>query len=667
MDTKRVVMFCHGPLIGEQIERAWNDRDRPLEAQCQTEVSLIREAKLDSLEQSPPTMVLLTTDVYSAEFEDTVLEKCRSLNIPVVSVFGRSATVFVGPLELPGQLGCSSCLNIRWQNSIRHVGMTRAFASRLRSRARPQMPLNISSSALNALAKLVVDELGNILVDNPCRLSGCVGIFHSDGHVDWVSLLPSHACSRCTPLLNDSEDQGRLSFETHFVQDMGGLRVKSLDIERLERLYVHTDIGYISSIHELWTEDHQYCRASAQIQLPTGTSHVGYGSGFSRVEAKQKAMMEVLERICAVQATDRKPVVWETYANLSDKAIHPLQFGIHDAQIYDYPANHLQPFDEHEKYSWMWGYSTKNDMPILIPEQIAHYGHTRDNHRFVKESSNGCALGGTVEEAVLHGLCEVLERDGFLNMWYGRMPVPEIRLGSECPEETRRVYDMLEQGGYEVRLFDISHDMSIPAVLAVAIGMGNKMPRAVCGSSCHLNPYEAADGALRELMVQVLHLQGISEQRRLEGVSMLEDPTKIHNILDHVVVAGLPEAFSRWRFLLDNPSRGPVHSIDKAFCDVATRFQFHSRDIKVILNAALAELHGRGFDVIVVKQSNAEVLSGELHAVKVLVPGMTTITFGHGYRRVQGLSRVFELPYQMGYTERVLMPEDLNVDCHPFA
>lgn len=65
--------------------------------------------------------------------------------------------------------------------------------------------------------------------------------------------------------------------------------------------------------------------------------------------------------------------------------------------------------------------------PILVPESIAYYslGH-RD--AYVYETSNGCAIGGSLEEAIFHGILEVVERDAFLLTWYAELPLPALIL-----------------------------------------------------------------------------------------------------------------------------------------------------------------------------------------------------------------------------------------------
>ncbi len=627
------------------------------------ELHLTQDGSLDDLENCLPKLVILASDQPS-EFEHKVLAKCRELKLRVLSVLGRGSTVLLGPLETPDIPGCVTCLQLRWDNTFDRSFLNAIFNLQ---DSPVDTPLEMSETDLVTLADIATEEMESILLDSPNRPNsrGKVGIYKQAASVEWVPLIPSHDCPRCDLVPVDSPALAELDFSSHVIQDVDALRVGTIDFKHLQELFVHPDVGYISTTNE-FSNDGRYVQASAFICTPDGDDIAGYGSGLTVVDAKQSAILEVLERSCGFQAVNRRPVVFERHSELAAPAVHPSQFGLHLPQLYQ-SSHILKPFDEDKRYSWIWAHSTKQRRPVLIPEQVAYYGPTADEMRFVVESSNGCALGGTVEEAVLHGLFEVLERDGFLNMWYGKMPVPELKLEDTCPRKTSDVLHYLTEAGFEVRLFDISHDLSIPAVCAVAINMVNDYPKVVSGAACHLNHHQAVYGALRELSVQVMNLLLAPEEKREHAISMFLDASKIKVLHDHVAVAALPEAYPRWDFLLRQGNAAQIHSVSEAYTGVDTRYRMNSGNIQVVLSAVLDDLHSREFDVIVVNQSSVEVTHGGLSAVKTLIPGMTPITFGYGSQRIEGLTRLFELPHRLGYSRGVLTAQDLNQDCHPFS
>ncbi|MFD1676419.1 TOMM precursor leader peptide-binding protein [Alicyclobacillus fodiniaquatilis] len=658
-----IVIFHNGSILGKYIIEAWYKKHDQT-----NEFDLVHNCSLDDLEACRADLVILASDMPS-KFEHSVWGKCRDLKLSALSVLGRGSTVLLGPLETPEVPGCATCLQLRWENTFQRSLLNSFFGQSVSSIEEPQhMPLTLSQSDLLTLGDIVTDEIQSLISASPHapNAKGKGGVYEQEEGIEWIPLVPSHDCPRCNLMPDDDPALAQLQFASHIMNDVEALRVGTVDFAYLASLYVNTKAGYISATDEFWSDDH-YVEAGAYIYTPAGTEMVGHGSGLSTSDAKQSAILEVLERSCGYQAVNRRPTVFGKYSEFNGIAVHPSQFGLHSHALFQSSNGNYEPFEEENKYSWVWAYSTKFNQSVLIPEQIAYYGPTADEKRFIKETSNGCAIGGTLEEAVLHGIFEVLERDGFLNMWYAKMPLPELKLGSHCPARISEVYHRLVDDGFEVRLFNISHDLSIPAICAVAINEENDYPKVVSGSACHLNPYQAVYGALRELTVQVLSLQRSSEDRRKEAAAMFLDSKKIKHILDHVVVAALPEAYPRWEFLLDQKNQGPIQSVEEVYIDVAQQYQIASRDIRPILNSVLEDLHGRGFDVIALNQTSVEVSYGGLHAVKVFIPGMTPITFGYGCQRVRGLSRIFELPYRMGYSSRVLTEKDLNPDCHPLS
>ncbi|MDA6131378.1 hypothetical protein OSK38_28930, partial [Escherichia coli] len=53
--------------------------------------------------------------------------------------------------------------------------------------------------------------------------------------------------------------------------------------------------------------------------------------------------------------------------------------------------------------------------------------------------------------------------------------------------------------------------------------------------------------------------------------------------------------------------------------------------------------------IIVVDQTAAELEKSRLKCVKVIVPGMLPMTFGHNMRRIQQLPRLFSVPQSLGH------------------
>jgi len=71
-------------------------------------------------------------------------------------------------------------------------------------------------------------------------------------------------------------------------------------------------------------------------------------------------------------------------------------------------------------------------------------------------------------------------------------------------------------------------------------------------------------------------------------------------------------------------------------------------------------------EVIVVDQTTPIIKRNGLFCVKVLIPGMLPMTFGHHLTRVKGLERVLRVPMELGFIKQPLSYEQLNPYPHPF-
>jgi ribosomal protein S12 methylthiotransferase accessory factor len=202
-------------------------------------------------------------------------------------------------------------------------------------------------------------------------------------------------------------------------------------------------------------------------------------------------------------------------------------------------------------------------------------------------------------------------------------------------------------------------ESGIPSIWAVAkSGKAGKL-NLICAAGAHLDPIRAAKSAIHELAGMAFILEEMFEADRDKIREMFHDPYRVQNMEDHVMLYGLPEAEERLLFLLDN--HRPLRTFDEEF-----QRKVSNADLTDDLRQVIQVFHRLNYDVIVVDQSTPETLRNELYCVKVLIPGLLPMTFGHHLTRITGLERVFRLPAELGYAKEPLTPERLNPHPHPF-
>ena len=140
---------------------------------------------------------------------------------------------------------------------------------------------------------------------------------------------------------------------------------------------------------------------------------------------------------------------------------------------------------------------------------------------------------------------------------------------------------------------------------------------------------------------------------------MLHDSSLVRKMDDHGMLYGLPQAEERLQFLLDD--NRPLRTFDEEF-----KWKSRHTDLTDDLQDILQKFRRLNLDVIVVDQTTPETKRNGLHCVKVLIPGMLPMTFGHHLTRVTGLERVLRVPMELGYAKQPLTLEQLNPHPHPF-
>ena len=104
----------------------------------------------------------------------------------------------------------------------------------------------------------------------------------------------------------------------------------------------------------------------------------------------------------------------------------------------------------------------------IFPTGLLYFFHDASGDQGISADTNGCAAGNRVEEAIVHGFLELIERDACAIWWYNRLRRAEIdldELGDDYLRDVRARYAAMGRG---LRVLDVTSDLGIPAVVAVA-------------------------------------------------------------------------------------------------------------------------------------------------------------------------------------------------------
>lgn len=252
------------------------------------------------------------------------------------------------------------------------------------------------------------------------------------------------------------------------------------------------------------------------------------GKGLTAADARTSAVMEAAERFCAWQP--RPPDRIASYAELASGPEPVLD-----------PASHnlaLSPrYRPDLPISWTYGFDLLRGERVLVPLHLAGYYirfHEVGCYRLT--TTNGIASGNSLEEAICHGLCEVIERDGWtlaelisgalVKTINSRLPGgapprasarlamrhPRIDLGT-LPPAAAELAARLTDAGIRLVLRDTTSATAIPSVAAMTYErLADGLSTGHAGYAAHPDAEVAVIRALTEVaQSRVVDIQGMRE------------------------------------------------------------------------------------------------------------------------------------------------------------
>lgn len=163
---------------------------------------------------------------------------------------------------------------------------------------------------------------------------------------------------------------------------------------------------------------------------------------------------------------------------------------------------------------------------ILVRETDCIHTGLRDGEDPVTNS--GCGAGVSLENAILHGLYELIERDAFALWWLGGRPGRPIELSSVGHHVAGQVLNHLRAGQTDRTcwLLDISTEFDVPCIAAVSTnrnGMG-----IAAGTSAGPNVEKAAQNALIEMCMMEMAYNIVDIKLRNKGLGALNPTDERH-------------------------------------------------------------------------------------------------------------------------------------------
>jgi ribosomal protein S12 methylthiotransferase accessory factor len=315
-----------------------------------------------------------------------------------------------------------------------------------------------------------------------------------------------------------------------------------------------------------------------------GAISVYNGKGATEIAARVSGIMEGIERYSAeVQPDDT--ILYDNYAFLAEKraVLDPTQL------ILPKGADILAP------YPWIEIDNLSTGTSVLTPAHAVFHPVAFEYMPLFRTSTNGIASGNTYEEALFHGLCEIIERDAW------SLAEASGKGGPLITDITNPVIsemlDKFSAAGIDIYLRDISSDIRLPTIIAIADDVTTKDPTLITiGMGTHTSPEIAAIRAITEVAQ--------SRATQIHGAREDTDEMQRTRIIGYDRMKRINK---RW-FATDETI---------PFSDI---YHFDSDDFSNDISYTIEELAQAGLNQVLV----ADLTRAELNipVVRVIVPGL---------------------------------------------
>ncbi|MFB4270832.1 TOMM precursor leader peptide-binding protein [Nonomuraea sp. GTA35] len=564
--------------------------------------------------------------------------------------------LWVGPLFRPGEGdgGCWRCLSQRLEGH-------RQSLTYLEDKLRASRPLALPAADLGltrgAGARLVAAEAVKWLAGARSPQQRDVITF------DTMQVAATRHELRRRPQCPECGDAGLMAAAAHSPVELGS-RPKAFTADGGHRSrhpedtaerYAHLVSPITGVIRELARMDtrvpfvkaymagHNFARQMHDLaSLRKGLRSQSAGKGMTDLQAKVSAMCEAMERYSGIFQGDearRRASLLELGAD----AVHPNACSLYsDTQFrtrkeLGATTNYSfvnAPLDENAAIEWTPVWSLTEGRHKYLPTGYLYYYYNDPGCTgplYAWADSNGNAAGSSLEDAVVQGFMELVERDAVALWWYNRVPRPAFDLDTFADPWMAEFRDVYAGLGRDLHVLDLTNDLGVPAAAAISRRVDGPSEDILMAFGAHFDVRIAVQRALAELNQFIPAVIDVGP----DGVTRYRFPEKDQvDWWTHARVA-------------DHPYLSPAGKAvpASAYARPATA------DLLDDVEQARALVEERGMEMLVLDQTRPDI---GLPVVKIIVPGMR-----HFWRRLAP-GRLYDVPVQLGWLAEPTPEEQMN-------
>jgi len=298
-----------------------------------------------------------------------------------------------------------------------------------------------------------------------------------------------------------------------------GSRLRPQEIVGKYGRFLDERSGIFASLREYelpWASPIHVCTAELKpefcLSKPSGRVAISgtvCGAGVTALQAKVGCLGEALERYSGIFRGD-EPRRLARYSELAEEAIYPDSLTLFSQAQYNdrnewnrREGRHNwvpERFDAERRSDWSPAWSLTQKATKYLPTAYCYFGYPFDpEHDFCRPDSNGNAAGSSLDEAIVHGFLELVERECASVWWHNQIRRPRVDIASFSLRDLVAVRNLHRMIGRSVDVLDITADRNIPTF--VAVSRSEEPPREdyALGFGAHFDAKIALNRALTEM------------------------------------------------------------------------------------------------------------------------------------------------------------------------
>src|SRR3990167_4241423 len=544
---------------------------------------------------------------------------------------------YIGPFVFPGCPACFECASKRFIANIENPSIFQA---------EQQSEKEITSTFINGYHSCMVDAVASFacieIINNftgliPPLFNKITDICLINQQAVPSKIIKIPGCFCGTQQMLNFHNSKKITLK-NLIPDL--IDKKFGIIQRVSRVYP-----------ELYIQDiHHYYAYTCNTNMFCNQNNIRYSKGvaISKERAILKAIGEGIERYCSA-IYDKETLLFSSFKNIKKNALSPEHITLYSNEFYQTHPKYSR-FNHDTKIRWAKAINFKTKTEVFVPASMVYlpYHNDPDESKIIQNISTGLACHDSYETAAIRAICEVIERDAFMIFWRKQLSPPLIDFNS-LPINIKNILKNYQSRGLDIKLFNITTDINVPAVLALMESNRTDQPPLVMAGACTTSAETTILSALEELELSRQYGAHLKKQK----IEISKIDSKIVNTQkDHVLYWHNKKNLIPLEFLKKSKIIIDYNNFSKIDLPIADDL------LQILAN----KVFKAGLDIYLANITSEDIASLGLFVIRAILPNAHPLSFGYGYEQF-ACARLNSVPIHLGFTVKNSI---LNKTPHPY-